>query len=182
MSKDNDDRLGTAAARLAQDISPQRDLWPGIENAITAPRRSRWMPLFAQAAGVVMLVGASSLLTYFVVKDEQRVIEVVRPVLTTETVAFDGRSLLGLEYNQALGRAQTKLDRELERVSPATRADVERNLAVIRQAIADIDRALEKEPDNELLQELLSRAYREELSIMQRVGSLTQQTMRRQDI
>ena len=75
-----------------------------------------------------------------------------------------------------------RLNRELERLSPETRADVERNLAVIRQAITDINQALQQEPDNELLQELLAKAYREEVAIMQRVGNLAQQVMLRKDI
>ncbi len=56
----------TAASQLATGIEPQRDLWPGIERARTetAPRRSRWTPAFAQAAAIVLLVGASSGLTY----------------------------------------------------------------------------------------------------------------------
>lgn len=182
MNEEHDDKLVAAAGKLATEISPQRDLWPGIERAISAPGRSRWMPVFAQAAAVVLLVGASSMVTYFVVKEDQRVIEVVRPALTTQTAAFENRPLLGREYTRARGAVQSQLDKELERLSPETRADVERNLAVIRQAIADIDQALLKEPDNELLQELLAKAYREELAIMQRVGHLTQQVMSRQDI
>jgi hypothetical protein len=53
---------------------------------------------------------------------------------------------------------------------------------VIRHAITDINQALDEEPDNQLLQELLASAYRDELAVMQRVGSLTQQVMSRQDI
>jgi len=182
LDDNRDDKLLAAAARLATEIRPQRDLWPGIEQAIKAPQRSRWTPLFAQAAAVVLLVGASSLVTYVLVKEDAQVIEVVRPALTTQTAAFDNRPLLGQEYTRAHGAVQSQLDQELQRLSPETRADVERNLAVIRQAIADIDQALLKEPDNELLQDLLAKAYREELAIMQRVGNLTQQVMSRQDI
>jgi hypothetical protein len=182
MSDKDDDKLMAAAGKLATEISPERDLWPGIEAAIHSPKRSSWTPMFAQAAAVLLLVGASSMVTYFVVKEDQRVIEIVRPTLTTDTVAFADRQLLGREYEQAHGQIQSQLDQELERLSPETRADVERNLAVIRQAIGDINEALEKEPDNTLLQELLANAYRDELSIMQRVGNLTQQIMSRKDI
>jgi hypothetical protein len=170
MNNTDDDRLTTAASRLATEISPQRDLWPGIEEAIARPKRSRWTPMFAQAAAVVLLVGASSMVTYFVVKEDQRVVEVA------------GRASLGAEYQQAHGSVASQLDVELQRLSPEARADVERNLAVIRHAITDINQALDEEPDNQLLQELLASAYRDELAVMQRVGSLTQQVMSRQDI
>ena len=182
MTERDDDRLTLDAGRLATEIAPERDLWPGIAEAINAPRRTMWMPMLAQAAAVVLLVGASSMITYLVVKEDPQIVEVTRPQLLTEPAAFGGRSSLGEEYRLARGQVTARLNRELEQLSPETRADVERNLAVIRQAIADINEALQKEPDNELLQELLAKAYREEVAVMQRIGNLTQQVMLRKDI
>ena len=62
MNEQRDDRLTAAARQLQTEIRPQRDLWPGIERAITepAPQRSRWTPMFAQAAAVLLLVGSSA--------------------------------------------------------------------------------------------------------------------------
>ena len=71
---------------------------------------------------------------------------------------------------------------ELDRLSPDIRAEVEENLAVIRDAITEINSALEEEPDNFLLQELLLKTYREELTVMRNVGGLTQNVMSRNDI
>ena len=183
MNDEYDDKLMQDAGKLATGISPGRDLWPGIEETITAPpKRSRWTPMLAQAAAVVLLVGASSMITYTVVKEEPQIIEVPKPTLVTEPVAFGGRTLLGEEYRMARGSVSAQLHRELERLSPEVRADVERNLAVIRLAIADINQALAQEPDNELLQDLLAKAYREEVAMMQHVGNLAQQVMSRKDI
>ena len=182
MSNEHEDKLMQAAGELATEISPERDLWPGIEEAIGRPRRSRWTPILAQAAAVVMLAGASSLITYTLVKQEPRVIEVERPGLVIDQAAFSNSNFLGDEYRMARGSVSAQLQRELARLSPEARADIERNLAVIRQAIADINQALAKEPDNELLQELLANAYREEVAIMQRVGTLAQQVVPRKDI
>lgn len=182
MNEDKDDRLMAAAAGLATEIRPGRDLWPGIEEAIRQPRRHRWTPMLAQAATVLLLVGASSIVTYFLVHEEPRVIEVPRTTLNAEFVSLAGPATLGDEYSRARGEAASRLDRELERLSPETRADVERNLAVIRYAIADISAALDEEPDSQLLQQLLVDAYREEIAVMQKIGSLTSQVMARQDI
>ena len=182
MSDEHDDKLMQAASELATEIRPARDLWPGIEEAISPPRRSRWTPMLAQAAAVVMLVGASSLITYTLVKQDPQIIEVTRPGLSVDQAAFTNSGFLGEEYRLARGSVSAQLHREMDRLSPEARADVERNLAVIRLAIADINQALSKEPDNELLQELLAKAYREEVAIMQRVGTLTQQVVPRKDI
>lgn len=182
MNEGNDDKLMATASRLATGIEPARDLWPGIEEAIRQPRRPWWTPVLAQAAAVLLLVGASSMVTYLVVSEEPQVIEVPRPSLETEFVSLAGPGTLGDEYDRARGQAVTSLDRELARLSPETRADVERNLAVIRHAIADISAALQEEPDSRLLQQLLVDAYREEVAVMQKVGSLTNRVMARQDI
>lgn len=182
MTAEREDKLMQSAGELATAISPDRDLWPGIEQAIKRPQKSRWTPILAQAAAVVLLVGASSMVTYTLVKQEPQVIEVTRPNLAAERAAFNNRTFLGEEYRLAHGSVYARLNRELDRLSPEARADVERNLAVIRQAIADINQALAQEPDSELLQELLAKAYREEVAMMQRVGTLAQQVVPRSDI
>ncbi len=179
---ERNDTLIAAASRLSTEISPKQDLWPGIENSIAQPRRRGWMPMFAQAAVVVLLIGASSGVTYFATKSQQQPIQEITPELLFERASFGGRYTLGLDYQDAHSDLAAQLEDELLRVSPEVRADVERNLVIIRSAIGDINAALEGEPENALLQELLLNTYREELSLMQRVGGLTQRVMLRKDI
>ena len=181
------DKLGRAARQLATEIKPSRDLWPGIEQAIREPRQPRQTPWYAQAAAVLLLVGASSMVTYQYVKYDQAgepqvVVQPVPTNLTFERAAFGGEHTLQSVYRRAAGNVESNLDRELENLSPEAREDVMRNLAVIRQAIADISNSLENDPGNAFLQELLVEAYRSELALMNRVGSMTQRVMARKDI
>ncbi|MDH3266575.1 MAG: hypothetical protein OEM25_06380, partial [Gammaproteobacteria bacterium] len=88
---------------------------------------------------------------------------------------------LGSVYRSAQGSYQTSLDNELDRLSAEDRAEVEANLALIRNAIAEINAALERNPDNVLLQEMLLNSYRDQHALMRRVGTLTQH-MARKDI
>ena len=88
-----DDKLDQAARQLATEITPERDLWPGIEQAIRTPRRR--MPWFAQAAAVVLLVGASSSVTYLAVKDSSGPAVSVSPELVFERAAFGAEYHLG---------------------------------------------------------------------------------------
>jgi hypothetical protein len=169
---ERDDKLIAEAGKLSTEISPGRDLWPGIEQAINAPQRSRWTPRFAQAATVLLLVGASSMVTWLATKDQVQVVEVVPAGLVFEQASFGGRYALGVGYQEAHRDLQAQLDTELERLSPEAR----------RGAIGQINKALAEEPDNPLLQELLLQTYREELAMMQRVGGLTQHVMSRKDI
>ena len=181
-NSDRDDKLVARAGELAKDIRPERDLWPGIEQAITQPKKSRWTPRFAQAAAVVLLIGASSGLTWLSTKDRVQVIEVVPAGLTVEQASFGGRYALGVGYQEAHRDLEAQLETELARLSPEAREEVELNLAMIRGAIGQINEALAQEPDNPLLQELLLQTYKEELTLMQRVGGLTQHVMSRRDI
>lgn len=181
----NDDKLTTAARQLATEISPERDLWPEIESAIDAPlpQRARWTPMFAQAAAVVLLIGASSGLTYLAVKDDG---SVVVPNYGTELnvrpAAFGSRYELGSDYQAARADLMSELTVALERLSPDERADVEKSLEVLRGAIDDINAALEQDPDNALLQDILMNTYHEELKVMRNVGGMTRSVMLRSDI
>jgi len=182
MTTQFDDKLMADAAHLARAIAPERDLWPDIDAAITKPRRSR-TPFFAQAAAVLLLVGGSSFVTYTVMDGDRVIVE--RPVATNlevEQAAYADPFELSSGYRMARTSLQAHMDQELARLSPESRAGVEQNLAVIREAIAQINAALEREPGNALLQELLLKTYREELEVMRKVGGLTQEVMLRNDI
>jgi hypothetical protein len=193
MTDDNksDDKLMMAARGLATEVAPERDLWPGVEEAIQTqkqPQRSRWTPMLAQAAAVVMLIGASSMVTYSLIKYDdantapQTVVRVEPTNLVFEQAAFGADQTFDSVFGRASGNVAANLNRGLENLSPETRADVERNLAVIRQAITDISQALEDEPNNAFLQELLVEAYGNELALMNRVGTMTQRVTARKDI
>jgi hypothetical protein len=179
---DRNDRIVAAAGRLPEEISPERDLWPGIAETIARPQRARWTPMFAQAAAVVLLVGASSGLTYLAMKDDQAPAAIVAPDLLFEPASYSAGYALGPEYLEARSEMSASLDEQLARLSPEARADVEMNLAVIRNAIAEINTALDEEPTNPLLQQLLLDAYQNEFALMRQVGGLTNRVMSRKDI
>jgi hypothetical protein len=175
-----DDKLDQAARQLATEITPERDLWPGIEQAIRTPQRRT--PWFAQAAAVVLLVGASSGTTYLAVKGDSGPVVSVAPELIFEKAAFGGDYHLGPDFQDARNSLRAQLDTELGRLSPEAQQDIQSNLDVIHAAIIEINTALEEDADNVLLQQKLLRAYREELALLQRVGGLTRNVMMRNDI
>lgn len=183
MTIEHEDRLTADAARLSRSISPSRDLWPEIEAAIAAPRERRGRPWLAQAAAVIALVAASSLITYTLTVEEPDVSPVATNTgLRLAPASFGGDYQLGADYQLARVGLRARLEEELERLSPEARAEIEENLAIIQGAIEEINAALEKEPDNVLLQELLLNTYRDELMMMRHVGGLTQSVMSRNDI
>ena len=178
----NDDKLMKAAGQLSTEISPERDLWPGIARAIEAPAPNRWSPMFAQAAAVVLLVGASSGVTYMTMKDRVSPTVIASPDMVFEQASFGNRYYLGPGFQDARNTLVADLEVELERLSPRTRDDIATNLGLIHSAINEINAALEKEPENILLQERLLNTYREELALLRRVSSLARNVMLRNDI
>jgi len=177
-----DDKLMEAAGRLSKEIRPERDLWPEIAATINPPAAKRWSPLFAQAAAVVLLVGASSAVTYMTMKDSMSPTVVASTDMIFEQASFGNRYYLGPGFQDARNTLVADLEIELERLSPETRADIQKNRVLIHDAIAEINLALEKEPENMLLQERLLNTYREELALLRRVSSLTRNVMLRNDI
>lgn len=186
-----DDKWMASARRLGGDVQPERDLWPAIEAAI-ASRTSPdvflplWKRYLAQAAAVVLLVGASSGLTYLAVNgDSTDVSPVARGgvvPLDAMSASFGEQYTLGPDFQDARRDLEGRLDRELERLPPGSRSEVEKNMQTIRTAINEISAALSDEPDNELLQELLLSSYREELALMRKVNGITGTVMLREDI
>lgn len=187
MNENTDEKLMDMASQLATEISPERDLWPEVEAAITeeAPSRPAWTPYFAQAAAVLILVAGTATVTWNVAKNDAGSVVPTPQIATqldSEFISFGSNFELGQGYRDARNNLAADLDLELDKLSPEARAEVEENLAVIRTAITEINEALEQEPGNVLLQELLLKSYRDELTVMRKVGGLTQHVMSRNDI
>ena len=183
------DELVANAAKLQTTAEPERDLWPEIEQVISAPlkpQRSAWNTVWAQAAAVLLLVGGSSGLTYLTMTDAE---DPATPVLGTQNLIFEPVSgsfgsqyHLGPDYIDARRDVAGRFDVELENLSPEARQEVQTNIETIRKAIEDINHALAQEPDNVLLQELLIDTYRDELTLMIQVDGINRSAMRRGDI
>lgn len=177
-----DDKLMKAAGQLSTDISPERDLWPDIAAAIESPAPRRWTPMLAQAAAVVLLIGASSAVTYMMMKDSGPTHVIASPDMIFEQASFGNRYSLGSGFQDARNVLVAELDYELQRLSPESRQDIETNLRLIHDAIFDMNNALEEDPENLLLQERLIKTYQEEVALLRRVSALTRNVMMRNDI
>lgn len=179
-----DDELMAAARALETTVAPERDLWPTIESAIARPSRGRWNKMFLQAAAVVLLIGASSGLTYLAMNSQSPYTTPAadgRP-LTYEHASFGDHYMLGPDYQDARTGLRVKFEEKLERLTPEARAEVVKNVNAIRSVVEEINRALSNDPDNALLQQLLLSTYQEELSLMIKVDGVTNAAMYRNDL
>jgi len=190
MNENDVDKFGDAlmaqAGQLEKDIQPERDLWPNIAQAIAEPTESSWSHYFAQAAAVLLLIGGSSGITYLAMEDNKQASIQNAQVsgLTFQPVSgsFGSQYTLGPDFHDARSSLESRLNEELQRMSPEARAEVETSMATISTAITELNRALANEPDNTLLQKLLLSSYQEELSVMRKINGLTESVMFREDI
>ena len=183
MTDQDNDKIMQAARQLATEVSPSRDLWPEIAAEISTPAPRRQSHWFAQAAAVVLLVAGSSGITYYAMQGkESGGPSVVTTDMIFEQTSFGNRYHLGPGFQDARDSLVSELEAELEKLSPADRATIETNLVLIHDAIAEMNDALEQEPDNVLLQQQLLNAYQDELDLLRRVGGLTRNVMLRNDI
>lgn len=176
--------LKTAAAGLPRSIQPERDLWPSIAGALrreeTGPGpvwpwrspRLAWLTIPRLAAAAVLLVG----LTVGVMLR-----------LTRSPISGTGNGRLGevkvdfrndrlpadfLDAESVFLRASdlliSVLNERKERLTPDTLAVVEENLRIINRAIDDVRSALETDPQDHRLGNVLTAMYRTKVDLLQR--------------
>ena len=182
MTDEHDDKLMQTARQLTTEISPRQDLWRNISTAIEQPAPRRMRPMLAQAAAIMLLIGASSTITYVVMKDQHTTSVVASTDKIFEQVAFTSRYTLGPDFKAARDALVAELDVELQKLPLESRATFEANLQLMHEAILATNAALEEEPDNAVLQGRLLRAYSDELDLLRRVSSLSRNVMMRNDI
>ena len=96
--------------------------------------------------------------------------------------SFGAGYTLGPRYERARNELTRDLDRQLAALPDDTRALVNRNLAQIRQALAEINDELSEAPNNVLLQQLLLATYQDELAVLMNVNRMAQTLPTRTEI
>lgn len=161
-------QLRRAARALPRAIAPDRDLWPAIAQR-TKPQHRIGLPLALAASVAAALVGVVA--TRFA----ERVLRDPAPASTSELATVPA---------SAQGRAQfvAQVVGSDPAVSVQTRAVVEHNLRVIQQALGEIEQALEREPGDANLRQLLIAIHMQESALIERMQRLTVDANRRTDI
>jgi hypothetical protein len=158
---------------LALDVPPPRNLWPVIAGRLERrPRRARPL-VYAAAAGVVGACVASAL-TWAILHGRP---ESSATPLVARAPTFDEPR--NASYVAARDSLEVSFRERLALLDPATRAQIEASLAVIRHAHEDIRRALASDPASPVLEQLWQSTWHEELDLYERVVRATQSTLTR---
>jgi hypothetical protein len=183
--------LDEELAKLSRDISPQRDLWPGVVRGIV--RAPRAPPLFAPAPWMAYAASAAALcvaaaLIWLMVHGRPPMsagdpVTAVNPAVRGLPAAgaapsSDVNATFGEPSDPHYLAARAELERtfnqRLAQLDPATRAKIEADLASIRKARDDISKALAAEPDSPVLEQLLASALHDEFDLYDDVVRTTQ--------
>jgi hypothetical protein len=167
------DALRERARALPREAEPQRDLWLGIRNRIemqnAAPpeRRRVWrarvsVPVWAASAAAALLLAVSIGTGVWFSRPPSLDDPVAVRALADSLRDRDGMS----ETRQDL---LALLDERRAQLPPEVVAAVEKNLAEIDRAIAEIHLAFEEHPNNAALQFLLAEAYRREADMLEQL-------------
>jgi len=119
-------------------------------------RRRPWMRLPALAAAAILLVVVTAALTIFFLR-------------TSDTAMARKLKGMGPTAVQPAGPSSEELLRALEAqdLPPETMAIVQRNLAVIDVAIAELEAALAQDPGNEELARMLVSVHRQRAELVE---------------
>ncbi len=174
-------RLLSHASALPRSVSPPRDLWPGISRRIERGRawsRASWQPALAVAAAVVAALGAvvfwqqppPPVHTVVVASPAARSPHSIRPA----SVQMDpGLIAMERDYQAAANALLAVLQERKGDLEPETLANVERNLAVIDAALAEVHRALEKDPARPELGRMLVSTHRKRVDMLRKMVKLS---------
>lgn len=160
--------------QLPGEISPPRDLWPGIAAQIAqdaaggaAPRRLH-APTRMQWAALAAVVAALAIGMWL-----GRNVLPVGGMQSPQQLAGNGSTglqaaayLQDPRYLKDRAELVRSLDAKLKTLPPQTQRKVKASLATIRKSIAEIQAALGRDPGNALLQEMLVNSYTDEMRVL----------------
>jgi anti-sigma-K factor RskA len=187
------------SAELPREVAPPAGQWKGIRERIgeagssgskqwagalradgirNGRREWRWGGRAMLAAAAVVLVVVSSVVTQRVLDRDGAPNVATGPGPTRASypsAALASFAALESEYLEVERDLAATLEREKPSLSPETVAKVEASLRVIDQAIREARMALEGDPGNATIVELLSTGYRQKLDLLQRATSISSQ-------
>lgn len=191
-------RAVVAGARTLGEIAPERDLWPGIAAAISAPleaealrgrgdvialptarrsepgRRGLFLSIPQLAAASIVLVAASTALAWAARPDggADAVVEAPAPDPTGPLSMASDVAAPSPELAVELERLERALEGVRDRLEPNTVRILEKSLGVIERAIEESRSALEVDPANAFVRDHLERAYREKAAYLREAADL----------
>lgn len=182
-------RIARQVQALPSSVAPSRDLWVGIEGRLgpragrgnivrfgraALPGRAVW-PMLASAAALLLVAGSSFVNLRQVPQPRElaETQEVAAPVPLPHSPEVEAwkqaQSEADAAYEQARAGLLDALAKRKEELSPETRAVLRDNMAVIDNAVYEINLALADDPENPGLRHMLAQTREKELTLLEQL-------------
>ena len=160
------------AHALPRELTPPRNLWPGVAERIGQSRRMLWQSPLGLAMAAALLAAVAALALRQTGPGPSN--PLVTPV-TAVSVSVERNSIAAAErdYEKASADLLAALEGRRASFSPETIASVERNLAVIDQALSEVRAALGRDPGNPELTRRLVSTHRKTVDTLRRLVRLS---------
>ncbi len=192
-------QMVTVAARADVDRDPHTDLWPGILSAIADSDRARARPVSDRvlvgsfgprrqisfslpqlALAASLLIAVSAGVSYVAAgrsatrpAPQEVPIQAMAEPLMPPSADVIPANFADAQFDQAVADLEKILVDERDSLDPRTVVVIERNLAVIDEAIRQARAALKADPANTYLNSHLADARRRKLDLLRRATSLS---------
>ena len=164
---------------LPLDVKPERDLLAGIhseidrEQVIPLPatrRHALWSMRWSLASAALVLIISTALITRALSRSPATLDTPLQQ--GTNTLVSDELRGLERKYLSAIEELQLLVREQNTEISPETRVLLEQNLRVIDRAIRDSRGAMQQDPGNEMVNQMLWSNYEKKLDLLRRATSM----------
>lgn len=173
------------AGALPRRAEPPGDLWAGIAREMRGPRvlalesragdrRPRWAAVSRLAAAGLVLASLSAATTALILRRDRTATVAVGAAVVPDAppVALAEFRRVEAGHVRAADELQEAVNARRSQLMPETVATVERSLAVIDTAISEARDALERDPGNRTLVDMLSAHYERKVDLLKRTTDL----------
>ena len=159
------------ARALPRGIDPPRDLLPAIREGVLPQRTDfRWMRIAALAASALILSAAVITSLQF---GERPAGDPGETPLLAASPEMDDLRAVEQGYIEATEQLLSTIETQRDRLSPETQAVLDKNLAIIDHAIAEVQAALAEDPGDTDSGLVLTTIYQQKLGLLQRFSRLS---------
>lgn len=174
------EQLTMRARHLEDPTSDLSGLWPGIRARIesakvvtlapdSANERRSWRRLVLRMAPVAAALVVATWLGVRARDTSKPTVSAERRPDTTGSIMFAADSVRAYEEEAQILLNRLQLTRSM--LDPGAAAAIDKDLAVIDSAIAEVQTAIARDPRNPALRQLLATTYRQKIDVLKRVSN-----------